>query len=404
MPHYECTGRDAGGNPVSERREAASADALRDELALRGWSDVEIDAVPAEGSRARTQALSSEELITLGEEIAAMARAGLPLDKALRAVSRDLRRGRLKRVLEQLSDDLRAGTSLEESLRKQEGSVPPVFAALATAGVRSGRLPEVLVALNDYARTVADLRLLLASALLYPLLILFLGVGLLCLGMWLTTAGWKDLFESWDIAIPWSTRVALALGSRPVQFFVAPLVGVILLGAAFWMQSRRDPRSRGLGSRLLQSVPVFGMLLRSVRMASFSELLALLTEHELPLHEVFDLAGRATLDKPLRRACEHVRSDLTGGSTLADALERQSAIPKLFTWLVSVGERRGMLSASFRQIGAIYRRRATVRATLARAILPPLFVVVIGGGVVCFYATVLLGPLYSFLSEFGNLF
>ena len=83
--------------------------------------------------------LSADELITLNEEIASMARAGLPLDQGLAVLAREMSAGRLRNVTEQLAADLRAGLTLPEALKRQEGRVPGYYAARLTAGIRSGR-------------------------------------------------------------------------------------------------------------------------------------------------------------------------------------------------------------------------------------------------------------------------
>src|SRR6516162_7653136 len=99
-----------------------------------------------------------EDLITLNEEIAGMARAGLPLDQGLAAMGKEMGRGRLQAVTLALAADLKAGHPLPDALKRQQGQVPPFYAGLIAAGIRSGRVADVLATLTTYARTMADLR------------------------------------------------------------------------------------------------------------------------------------------------------------------------------------------------------------------------------------------------------
>src|ERR1700685_4156642 len=86
--------------------------------------------------------LSLEDFILLNEEIAGMAKAGLPLDQGLAALAREMGSGRLQQVTQKLADDLRGGCTLPEALKRQEGRVPPYYAALLGAGIRSARLGD----------------------------------------------------------------------------------------------------------------------------------------------------------------------------------------------------------------------------------------------------------------------
>src|SRR5208282_5756706 len=90
----------------------------------------------------------SEPADRLNEEIAGMARAGLPLDQGLAALAREMGGGRLRQVTAELADDLRRGKTLPEALERQGDRVPPYYSSLVMAGVRTGRIGDVLTTLT----------------------------------------------------------------------------------------------------------------------------------------------------------------------------------------------------------------------------------------------------------------
>ena len=101
--------------------------------------------------------MKTEDLVILNEEIAGMARAGLPLDKGLAALAREMGRGRLQKVTAQLAADLEAGHPLPEAIARQGKHMPPFYAGLVEAAIRTGRVNEVLATLALYGRTVTNL-------------------------------------------------------------------------------------------------------------------------------------------------------------------------------------------------------------------------------------------------------
>src|SRR5437868_1573180 len=124
-----------------------------------------------------------EELITLNEEIAGMARAGLPLDQGLAALAKEMGRGRLQKVTEALARALREGHTLPEGLGRQESRVPAFYAGLVSAGARTGRMSDVLATLTVYARSLANLRSIIIDALFYPALVMIFAIvlfGFMC--------------------------------------------------------------------------------------------------------------------------------------------------------------------------------------------------------------------------------
>src|SRR5437867_12801061 len=128
--------------------------------------------------------MNPDDLIALNEEIAGMARAGLPLDQGLAAMAREMGAGKLKQVTAALAHDLRAGQTLPQALERPAGQIPPFYAGLVTAGVRTGHISEVLATLTTYARTLSNLRATLVDAFFYPIVVLLFAFGLfgfLCL-------------------------------------------------------------------------------------------------------------------------------------------------------------------------------------------------------------------------------
>src|SRR5436309_2247221 len=101
--------------------------------------------------------LSLDHLIALNDEIAALARAGLPLERGLREVGRDLS-GNLSAVMKRLSGRMEQGASLSEALATERDHFPPVYLAVVEAGLRAGRLPSALESLAGFVRNYAEAR------------------------------------------------------------------------------------------------------------------------------------------------------------------------------------------------------------------------------------------------------
>jgi type II secretory pathway component PulF len=342
--------------------------------------------------------MNADDLIALNEEIAAMARAGLPLDQGLAALAREMGGGRLRSVTAAIANDLRAGKTLPEALERQAGQVPAFYAGLVTAGVRSGRIGEVLTTLTVYARTLANLRSTIVEALFYPAVVLIFGLGIvfpfLC---FFVLPQVESIVKGFNMRLPYLTELTLSFGRHPLEFFVFPVVGIIgtVLVLRFALRTTRE--GRRTWARLLYATPLFGTLIRSARLAGFADLLAILVDHEIPLPEAFRLAGEASSDPLMATTAQEVSEDLSRGQPLGEVLRGRGLVPEWVSWMTGLGEQRGSLGQTLHQVAEMYRRQVEMRAGLLRSVLPPFLIVVLGGLVVAIFVLSLMLPMIKLL-------
>jgi type II secretory pathway component PulF len=342
-------------------------------------------------------ALSPQDLIALNEELAGMARAGLPLDQGLAALAREMGRGRLQRVTEELAADLHAGHTLPDALARQGERVPPFYAGLVAAGIRTGRITDVLATLTIYARTLADLRSLVLGALLYPAVLLVLAFTLFALLCGYLLPQFVEIFNDLKLKLPALTEWVIAVGMHPLEYVVLPVVVVIGIVLAISWLLRRTPGGRRHWARFVYALPIAGTLVRSARLAAFTDLLGILVDNGVPLPEAFRLAGAAASDPVTASAAEQVEADLRQGQPLGDVLRKRKLVPELISWMAGLGERRGTLGATLHQVAAIYRRQVETRAALLRTVLPPLVIIVTAGIIVGLFVLALMLPFFSLL-------
>ena len=245
-----------------------------------------------------------DQLVALNDEMAALARAGVPLDKGLLHLGGDLP-GRLGEITRQIGQRLERGEPLTSVLGEDQG-LPPTYRAIVAAGVRSGRLAVALEGMSGVIRRAADMRRVVIISLIYPVVVLVVAYALLSLTVLkcipVMLVAYQDFarpgFSLW--VLEWLTRTGPHwLPWLPVAF----LASLLLL----WYRSRR---TWSLGSteavpgrsRSRARFPTAANLLHNGRMSTFSDTLALLMEHDVPLNESLCLAANACGDRGLQVA------------------------------------------------------------------------------------------------------
>ncbi len=339
--------------------------------------------------------ITLDELIALNDEIAALVRAGVPLDQGLQILGADLP-GKLGRYATQLSAQLARGESLTTALADSTAHVPRVYRAVVEAGIAAGRLPAALESLAGSLRRLAETRRAVALSFIYPVLLLCFAWGLFAFSVDKVAPAVAHTFYFQRVPggmfVGWMAHLG---ESAHVWGPLGPAI-IILLAVAWWIVSG--------GARVVEGgraaisfgwVPWMGRLQRISRTAVFVEVLKLLVENRVPMDQAVELAGESAGDKELSAGAAQWANAIRMGH--AGAPDDVPGLPPLLRWLIAGGQRNEALLPALRQAADDYRRRAQDQAETARVMLPIFVTVCISGLIVVAYALALLGPYFYML-------
>ncbi len=345
-------------------------------------------------------AIGLDQLIALNDEIAALARAGMPLERGLTDVGHHVR-GSLGRLTSALGERMSRGESLPQALAAEGERLPRLYRAVVEAGVRSGRLPTALEGMATYARRYAQSRQDIGLALWYPSIVLVLAISLFMLFVARVIPRFVATFELFRLPINAGIRLLGTVGEK--AHYWAPAVPALLaVFVLLWLRSGTAASLQpGKARVILCWVPWMRSMLAHFEAANFADLLALLLEHQVPLGEAIVLAAEASGDQSVIREARAIAEDLARGDSPAARLKaaRRKAFPPLLHWLLATGQGVNDLPRALRQMGALYHRRAMHSADRIRVLLPTILLFVVGAGATLLYALTLFLPLTTLLNE-----
>ena len=247
------------------------------------------------------RALTLQELIALNDEIGALVWAGIPLDRGLKRMARDMPR-RVGRIAERLGEELDRGVSLPEALESSGVSFPPVYRAVVEAGIRSGRLAAALETVAHSTRRLAEARRMVTASLIYPVFVFLVACQLFMFFVMKIAPAFSRLLGDSSSLAAQALEAIRPLG-RTVYIWGpgAQLFVVVLFVLWAHRASRASLLDPGATGWLFGWLPWLGSMTRSYRQAAFAEMLHLLIKHELPLPEAIRLAANAAGTKRTRR-------------------------------------------------------------------------------------------------------
>lgn len=347
-------------------------------------------------------AISLDQFIALNDELAALARAGVPLEKGLVSLGSDLP-GSLGRIAGQLAQRLESGQDLAQALA-DDASLPPAYRALVAAGVRSGRLAAAMEGMASLIRRAAETRRLVAVSLIYPMVVLAVAYLLFVFTL---TKCFPVLVAAYRDFVPGSKVVELLDWLAQTAPHWAPWLPLapILLFVLWWIRSQRAWRAEGRrGSArgwFSERFPTIGDLLYAGRVATFAEVLALLLEHDVPLGEAIVLAADAGGDRRLRESGRELAERIQRGERMS-AAPSSPGLPPILGWLLVTYVSQTQLVAALRRAADSYRRRARWMLQWLSISLPFWLTIGIGGTAVVLYAVAVFAPWCRILYELSQ--
>jgi len=401
MPKYRYTAVDSSGNERAGTVDAQNHDLASIEVKGLGLfpTNIEIDERrarrksgprPKSASQTKTRkpvvigaVVNQKGLTTFTRQLATLTQSGLPLLRSLEVLARQEQNVAFRWVLEQLAEEIRAGSTFSEGMEKHPKVFNRLYVNMVRAGEAGGVLDVVMNRLALFMEKARRIRGRIRSAMVYPIVILCVTVIILTLIMVVVVPQFEAMFE--DVlrgaALPGLTQVVLDI-SRTIAglFFSSPLIFlrtvVIFVGGFFLFRTVR--RSR-IGEMVFDRVafysPVVGDLSRKAAIARFSRTFGTLLSSGVPILQALQITRDTSPNSILRDAIDHVHDRVKEGEGVAGPLEQKRVFPAMVTSMIDVGEETGELNEMLNRIADTYEEEVDNAVSVLTANLEPMMIV-----------------------------
>ena len=394
MPAFRFEAIDAQGKPRTGLLEGDNAKAVRSQLRSQGLVPLGVEAVAAAlastGSvRFKRRTFTSTSLAVWTRQLAGLVAAGLPLERALTALSDEAEDPRQRDLVAHLRAEVNAGASFARALNSAPREFDDVYRAVVAAGEQSGALGTVLEKLADDLEERQALRAKLLGAALYPAIVSVIALVIVIFLVTYVVPQVASVFANSKRALPFLTTAMLAISS-----FVRTWGWLVALAAAgagimLWFSLRNEAFRERFDAMLL-GLPLVGRLTRGYNAARFAGTLAMLAGAGVPILKALQAAAETLGNRALRADAVDALVQVREGAPLASALAGRKRFPGLLAMFARLGEQTGelpvMLGRAAAQLSGEVQRRAMAVAT----ILEPLLIVAMGGVVMLIVLAVLL--------------
>lgn len=400
MAVYEFRGiRVDSGKAVKGYRDADNAKALRALLRREGVLLTLATEEAARKERARRdidllapfRRITSADLAVMTRQLATLVRAGVPLVDSIAALTEQVEKEALVRVLTSVRESLNEGTSFAKSLEAHPKVFPPLFVNMVAAGEMAGTLETVLERLADFMENQARLKSKVLSALAYPILMMLVGGCLVGFLMVAVVPKVTSIFENLGQTLPWYTRLLIFV-SNVVAGFWWLIILLAIGGSVLFRRWLSKPAGRLKWDTFLLRIPLFGRLFLLVAVARFARTLSTLLSSGVQLLKAMEIGKNVLENAKLQGVVTEAIGSIREGESIAEPLKRSKAFPPMVTHMIAVGERSGQLEQMLENVSRAYESDVETRVAALTSLLEPIMIVLLGG-MVAFIAMSILMPL-----------
>ncbi len=303
--------------------------------------------------------------------------AGLTLFGALQIIRDQTENPHLREIVAGLGSHIREGTSFSEALAHHPKVFPPLFVSMVRSGEVGGLLPRVLARLADFGEEEEELAAKVRSAMAYPALIFFVGIGTIFILLTFVIPKLVSLFEEVGQALPLPTRILIGV-SQVLASTWWLLLAIVIIGIFLIRQVAHSQQGRFVLDRIKLNLPVWGPLIRKVETARFARSLGMLLGHGVAILQAVEVVTQTMVNEELRRGVERIRGQLEGGTSLSQAMRDSQVFPPFVINMVAVGEESGTLDRSLLKIAEAYERQADRAMKLMASLIEPVMILVMG--------------------------
>ena len=339
-----------------------------------------------------------KKLALICSQLAIELRAGLPMVPSLKLVAENEPDKRLKRLTNEVADDVHAGNNLADALALRGPYLPRTFIETVRAGEESGHLDDTFRRLQKYYEDSANVKSKVGSALIYPILLIVVAVVVVVIIMVKAVPVFEKSFASLGNKLPGPTKALIAMSNFFTDNLPLLIIIVVVVALALFM-FRKSNTGAHFFARLALIFPGLGAVNKMNGASQFASTLGTMMAAGLPMVQAARLAADVADNILIGENIAAAADGVTEGKRLTDGLRNSPWFPKLLIEMTAVGEETGKVEETLEVVNEYYTKEVGVAVNRALGILEPAIVVVMAVMVVFILLSVYL-PLFSMYGTF----
>ena len=286
--------------------------------------------------------VTKADLTLFARQFASMINAGIPLVKALYAVSEETENITLKKILNEIRSEVESGHGVSDAMVKHPDVFSPFFISLIKTGETAGLLDKMLERLAIYLEKEEDLSRKVKTAFMYPIIVMTVALTVVTYLLIFVVPVFQSVYKSMHVNLPGPT-IALIAMSKFVRFYWWIIAGALVIILATYIQLSRMAKGQVIIDKFKLSMPVFGRLNKKVAVSRFIRSFAAMFASGIHISKALEVSAATADNKVISGLIEEMERSINRGENITKPLKRNKIFPSTVIQMISAGEESGAL-------------------------------------------------------------
>lgn len=321
--------------------------------------------------------VGGQQLVDFATETSALLDAKIPLEQVLKTQADLCRHKRFKEILTAIWQDVNGGASFADALARHPRVFERYFVNMVRGGEAAGALDLIMRRIAVLLERRMRLRNKVVSALIYPSLLVVMGIVVVSVMMLVVVPKLTAMFGESGRLLPASTRTIIALSEFSRRdWWLLPLAGAAMY-AAYRTRTRTEEGQVALG-RVLLRLPLLGAMISQAETSRFCRMMSSLLAGQVPILSALSIVGGTLGNAALRQLMKEVYSRVQGGQPMGPLLLTRPEFPELAARMITLGEESGELQAMLDKVAERFEEKLDVTTARLVSVIEPIIIIVMG--------------------------
>jgi type IV pilus assembly protein PilC len=396
VPVWQWKGVGKDGVERQGEMEASDSESVNNRLRQMGVNPTKVKKKPYELQLPSFGGVPRKSLIVFTRQLATMIDAGLPLVQCLDILHNQQDHAGFKKAIGDIKARVESGSTFADALKEHPKVFDELYRELVAAGEVGGILDTILNRLVVYIEKAAKLASKVKGAMVYPSIVLVVGVGVTAVLMLFVTPVFEKMFKDFGGTLPGPTQVVVDLSHFMVNNVLKMIVGIIAFVVAFTAALRTERGTR-IWHTVVLKMPIVGNVVRKTAVARFTRTLGTMISSGVPIMDALNVVAKTAGNRVVEDAIQFVRTKVGEGKTIAQPLAETKVFPSMVVQMIGVGEATGAMDQMLSKIADFYDEEVDAAVAAMTAAIEPLMMVFLGGVVGGFLIAMYL-PIFTIAS------